>query len=109
MILGVCAKKINLAGEINLYTRKFRMPEKPFIFSLKYLSPAALTCLTLWGFYHLFVVEGGIYGGYPLWAQLVFGWAVSISVFASGFLILGISEVKKKRIPKLRKIKPRAR
>lgn len=94
-LCGVYAKPVNLVGEINLYTRKFKMPAKPFIFSLKYLSPVALSCLTLWGFYHLIFVEGGIYGGYPLWLQLIFGWAVSLLVFASGFVICGISKFKR--------------
>ena len=88
------------------------MPAKPLIFSLKYLSPAALSCLTLWGFYHLIFVEGGLYGGYPLWAQAAFGWAVSLLVFASGFVILGISKRRRRRpvrIIKLRSNKKRLR
>lgn len=97
ILLGKYAKSVNLAGEINLYTRKLKMPAKPLIFSLKYLSPAALSCLTLWGFYHLIFVEGGLYGGYPLWAQAAFGWAVSLLVFASGFVILGVSKRKRRR------------
>ena len=36
-----------------------------------------------------------LYGGYPLWAQAAFGWAVSIAVFASGFIICAIPKGKK--------------
>ena len=105
ILLGKYAKSVNLAGEINLYTRKLKMPAKPLIFSLKYLSPAALSCLTLWGFYHLIFVEGGLYGGYPLWAQAAFGWAVSLLVFASGFVILGISKRRRRRPVRIIKLR----
>ena len=87
IVLGQCAKSENLAGEINRYTKRIKMPAKPLIFSLKYLSPAALSCLTAWGIYHLIFIEGGLYGGYPVWEQAVFGWLLSLSVFASGFII----------------------
>ena len=90
VILGIYAKPVNLAGEINRYTGKFKMPAKPLLFSLKYLSPVALSCLTMWGVYHLVFINGGLYGGYPLWTQAVFGWALSIIVFSSGFVICGL-------------------
>lgn len=93
-LIGMRAKQINLAGEINRYTGKAKMPQKPFIFSLKILSPAALSCLLLWGIYHLIFIEGWLYGGYPLWAQLAFGWGLSLAVFASGFIICGISRCR---------------
>ena len=63
------------------------MPVKPFVFSVKYLCPVALAVLFAWGVYHLIFAERGLYAGYPLWAQAVFGWAVSLTVFASGFVI----------------------
>lgn len=92
VILGIYAKPYNLAGEINRYTGRLKMPEKPLIFSLKYLSPVALSLLTLWGVYHLIFVNGGLYGGYPVWAQAAFGWVLSLAVFLSGFIICGVSE-----------------
>ena len=85
-LLGINAKKINLAGEINRYSGKMRMPQRPFIFSLKYLSPAVLSVLFIWGMYHLFFIDGGIYGGYSAWAQ-VLGWLLSFAVFVCGMLI----------------------
>lgn len=100
IILGRHAKPVNLAGEINRYTRRLKMPAKPLIFSLKYLSPVALSCLTMWGVYHLIFVNGGMYGGYPVWAQAVFGWALSIAVFASGFIICGIGKLSDRRVVK---------
>ena len=85
-LLGMNAKRVNLVSEINRYSGRARMPQKPFIFSLKYLSPAVLSVLFVWGIYHLFFIDGGIYGGYPVWAQ-VFGWILSLSVFVCGILI----------------------
>ncbi len=96
MVIGGKVKTLNLAGEVNRYTGKFRMPSKPFYFSLKYLSPAALSALALWGVYHLIFQEGGRYGGYPFWAQAAFGWLVSIAVFCAGFIICGLAGRKRR-------------
>ena len=86
-LLGRGAKAVGLVGEINRYCPgKLRMPQKPFIFSLKYLSPAVLSVLFIWGIYHLFFIDRGIYGGYPVWAQ-VFGWLLSLAVFVCGIII----------------------
>ncbi len=85
-LLGANVKKINLAGEINRYSGKLRMGRKPLVFSLKYLSPAVLGMLFSWGICHLIFIDGGIYGGYPVWAQ-VLGWTLSLLVFLCGILI----------------------
>ena len=85
-LLGMNAKRINLVSEINRYSGKLKMPQKPLIFSLKYLSPAVLSVLFVWGIYHLFFIERGIYGGYSLWAQIL-GWILSLLVFVCGMLI----------------------
>ena len=82
-LIGANAKRINLIGEINRYSGKLKMPEKAFIFSLKYLSPPVLSVLFLWGIYHLIFIDKGIYGGYPPWAQVI-GWVLSFLVFACG-------------------------
>lgn len=85
-LLGINAKRIDLVSEINRYSGKLKMPKKPFIFSLKYLSPAVLGALFVWGIYHLLVIDRGIYGGYPVQAQ-IFGWGLSFAVFISGIMI----------------------
>ena len=94
LVIGLNAKRYNLAGEINRYTKKFKMPAKPLYFSLKYLSPVALSCLFLWGIYHLIIIEGGIYAGYPVWLQAIFGWLLSLAVFISGFIICAVKNRK---------------
>lgn len=85
-LLGSKAKQINLIGEINRYAGRIKMPQKPLILSLKYLSPAVLSALFAWGIYHLIFIDGGIYGGYAVWAQ-VLGWILSGTVFTGGIAI----------------------
>lgn len=85
-LLGVNAEKIGLVSEINRYSGRLKMPRKPFVFSLKYLSPAVLGALFVWGIYHLVFIEHGLYGGYPVWAQIL-GWVLSALVFVCGILV----------------------
>ena len=94
-LLGKNAKRIGLLGEINRYSGRMKMPQKPFIFSLKYLSPTVLSVLFIWGIYHLFFIEKGIYAGYGVWAQIL-GWTLSVLVFASGMLIGSDFKFRKK-------------
>ena len=63
--------------------------------SIKFVSPLLLAGLFVWNMITLFSTEGG-YGGYPLWAQIVAGWAVSVLVFASGFIAKGVIAKMKK-------------
>lgn len=107
IVLGRYAMQINLAGEINRFTGRMKMPVKPFLFSLKIISPVALSCLTLWGVYHLIFVEGGLYGGYPIVQQALFGWLLSILVFVSGFAVCTAANFKKRTYPRGRRIKGR--
>ena len=97
-LLGMNAKRINLVSEINRYSEKLRMPQRPFVFSLKYLSPAVLSVLFVWGIYHLLFIDRGIYGGYPVWAQ-IFGWVLSFAVFICGILISTDFNRRKRKIP----------
>ena len=97
-LLGMNAKRINLVSEINRYSGKLRMPQRPFVFSLKYLSPAVLGVLFVWGIYHLLFIDRGIYGGYPAWAQ-IFGWVLSFAVFICGILISTDFGRRKRKIP----------
>ena len=83
--------------QINRNTKRFHMPRFWFRTSVKYLSPIFLMILFVWNMYNLFIEKGGHYG-YPLWAEILAGWCVSIAVFASGFIIrLIINRMKKKK------------
>lgn len=87
MLLGKYSQKVNLIGEINLYTNRLKLHKTPFIISLKYITPITLTILASWGVYHFIFVEGCNYEGYPIYLQIFFGWLVSITVFASGKIL----------------------
>ena len=81
--------------EVNRNAKRFKMPFVWFAASIKFVSPLLLAGLFVWNMITLFSTEGG-YGGYPLWAQIVAGWAVSVLVFASGFIAKGVIANMKK-------------
>lgn len=97
VILGASAKRENLAGEINRYTKKIKMPKTVLTLSLKYFCPAVLGVTLMWGIFNLVFTERGIYAGYPLWAQAAFGWTVSLIVFSSGYIIGLIQKISIKK------------
>lgn len=86
-VLGRFQKRVNLAGEINRYSKRLKMPERYLTLSVKYLCPLVLSVLTVWGIYDLIASDGGLYGGYPLWQQIIFGWTVSLAAGSSGFIL----------------------
>ena len=99
IVVGWVFKPKRVLEEINKNTNKYRMPTWWFVTSIKFLAPIVLTGFCLWNLYNLFV-SGGIYGsdsGYPLWSNIVGGWAVTILVFASGFIAKGIIKYRKKK------------
>lgn len=100
IVIGRGAKSIGLAGEINRYTGRVKMPEKLFIFSVKYLCPIVLTFLVACGLFRLFFADGGRYGDYEWWEQAVFGWSVSLAVFSSGFAIKLLTRRKSRVEPR---------
>ena len=65
--------------------------------SIKFVSPILLAGLFVWNMIDLFGAKGGIYGGYPIWAQVAAGWIVSALVFVSGFIARIIINEKKKK------------
>ena len=97
ILLGGNAKRVGLAAEINRYTRRAKMPAKLLHLSLKVICPTVLIGLTAWGAYRFVCVEHLSYGSYPVWAQLAFGWTVSLIVFSSGFVIKFLSRRKTRR------------
>ncbi|MFI3327392.1 MAG: sodium-dependent transporter, partial [Clostridia bacterium] len=83
--------------EINLNTKKFKMPAWWFITSVKFVAPALLTILLALKMYTLFAVDGGIYGGYPMWAIMLGGWCVTVLCAVSGFIVKAIVANMKKK------------
>ena len=94
--IGWCFSLRKVHREINRNSKKFNMPFWWFATSVKVVSPLLLIGLFVWNMITLFVVNGGNYGGYPLWAQIVAGWVVSLFVFISGFIIKLVIRHKKK-------------
>ncbi len=83
IVIGRSGQCQSLADEINRFTGRLKMPKKLFKVSVKFLSPAILILLTLY--------EAGdiiLFGlGVPLWAQIAFGWSLSLAVILSGFVV----------------------
>ena len=97
-VVGWIFKPKKVLNEINKNTEQYKMPDWWFIGSIKFIAPIALTCFGLWNLYSLFK-SGGIYGaesGYPLWSNIVGGWAITFLVFISGFIVKAIINHKKK-------------
>lgn len=85
--------------EINKNTQKFRMPAKFFNLSVKYFSPIILSALIIWNVVTL-LLDGGVYGvadGYTLASNIICGWAMTLTVFVSGFIIRFIAYRREKK------------
>lgn len=75
--------------EINLNTKKFRMPKWWFYISVKVIAPLLLIAFFAWNFITLVVKNQGVYGaadGYSLAANIILGWAVSAVVILFGIV-----------------------
>lgn len=85
-------------AEVNKNTKRFHAPYWWFSLSVRIISPVLLTGLFVWNVVTLFVQNGGTYNpDYPIWAQIAAGWAVTVLVFASGFIAKIIINQKKKK------------
>ncbi len=82
--------------EINRNAKRFKAPYWWFAASVRFVSPVLLAGMFVWNMKTLFFDNAGSYGGYPIWAQIVAGWAVSVLVFASGFIAKAIVAKMKK-------------
>ena len=96
--IGWCFNLDKVLAQINLNSKKFRMPRIWFRVSIKIISPLCLFILLVWNVYSLFIKNGGHYNAdYPIWAEIVAGWVVTGFVFLSGLIAkLVINHMKKK-------------
>ena len=88
IVVGWVFKPAKVLNEVNRNTVTYKMPSWWFIGSIKFIAPIALIVFCIWNLYSLFA-GGGVYGadsGYPLWANVIAGWAVTFLVFSSGFI-----------------------
>lgn len=94
--VGWCFDVDKVLKQVNRNTKKFKMPRLWFRVSIRFIAPLVLSVLFVWNLYDLFAVKGGHYG-YPLWAELLAGWLVSVLVFLSGFFVRLVINRKKKK------------
>ncbi len=89
-------KTTKILDEINRNTGKFKAPSWWFIPSIRIISPAVLIGLIIWNIITL-LKSGGIYGaadGYPLWANIVFGWCIIILSIMSGLIVKLVVKIR---------------
>lgn len=84
LILGRKDTPETLAEEVNKFSKRLKMPTRAFNVSIKYLSPAVLSSLTLYEVLRL--ITNGL--DYPLWLQMLFGWFLSVAVFTIPIILL---------------------
>lgn len=72
--------------EVNRNTKKYHMPAWWFIGGIRYVAPFLLAAFLGWQMSGL-VQNGFRYESYPLYAQAIGGWLMSILVFTSGLII----------------------
>ena len=93
--IGWCFNTAKILREINLNTKNFKMPAWWFTISIKYIAPLSLATLFVINMYTLFAKNDGKFG-YALWAEIIGGWAITVLVFASGFIVKLITKSKRK-------------
>lgn len=86
-IIGRSKDFKGLAGEINKFSKRLKMPQKAFEFSVKFLSPAVLGLMTV--FEAVRLVLNGL--GYPVWIQTGFGYGLSILILIAALIIEKLS------------------
>ena len=96
--IGWCFNLDKVLAQINLNSKKFRMPRIWFRVSIKIISPFCLFILLVWNVYSLFIKNGGHYNAdYPIWAEIVAGWVVTGFVFLSGLIAKVVTNHMKKK------------
>ncbi len=97
IFVGWLFKPKKVLMEINKNTKKYRMPRWWFEGSVKFVAPLILAFFFVWNLVVIFTTKGG-YGGYPLYAQIIGGWLISVIVIAAGFIMkLFTSKITKLR------------
>ncbi len=93
LAVGWFFKTSKVLDEVNRNTIKYKMPGWWFNASIKVIAPVLLTVLLVWNlrsYFTAFDPETGAflgYGGYPMYAQIIGGWAVTAFSIISGFII----------------------
>jgi NSS family neurotransmitter:Na+ symporter len=99
VVVGWCFKTSKILNEVNLNTKKFKMPAWWFNISIKFVAPVVLVGLFVWNIVSL-VKGGGIYGaadGYSLTANIIGGWAIMGLCLVSGGIVMIVAKAKAKK------------
>lgn len=86
VLVGWFFKPKKVLTEINKNTKKVKMPAFWFYAAIMVIAPLALLGLTVWNIYVLVRDSGGLYGGYPVYANVI-GWVITFLAFISGFIV----------------------
>ena len=96
-VVGWFFKPEIVLKEVNKNTKNFKMPLWWFKLSVKFIAPIVLLGFCCWNIYNNHFASGTpIYGGYPLWSNIVGGWGITVIAFISGPIIQAIYKKIKK-------------
>lgn len=99
IVVGWCFKTSKVLEQINMNTRKFKMPAWWFNISIKVVAPVILAGLFVWNIVALFM-GGGVYGaadGYTVASNILGGWAVMGLCLVSGAIVMLIAKARAKK------------
>lgn len=99
VVVGWCFKTSKILTQINLNTRKFRLPAWWFKLSIKFIAPIVLTGLFIWNLVTLFQ-SGGIYGAesnYSLASNIIGGWLIMGICLCTGFIVKIFVRIKARK------------
>lgn len=88
LLLGYGKGGGDLCERINEYTGRLRCPERLYFAAVRFICPAILLALTLWGSVYIF--SGGLHG-YSGGAVVVFGVLPTAAAALSGFAVRALS------------------
>ena len=95
--IGWFFKTSKVLKEVNKNTKKFKMPSWWFEASIKVISPLLLSGLFIWNLVDLFR-HGGIYGGYNVANNIVFGWMLTFLMILVCILYRFIIKHREKQV-----------
>ena len=78
-----------IVDDINLNSKKIKMPKVWFDIAIKVVAPVSLSILFVWNIVNLFTNQNGVYG-YNLLSNILAGWLVFGLCMISGFIINAI-------------------
>ncbi len=88
--VGWFFKSAKVLNEINRNTQLYKLPVWWFSSSVKVVAPILLSLLLIWNLRAYFApgttaITG--YGGYPMYAQIIGGWSVTVFALVSGWIV----------------------